>query len=160
MANHSVNQVLVRSINTTLTSLVPVIAMLFFGGETLKDFAFAMVIGLIIGAYSSIGVASPLYAIWKSRSEENQRLIKRYGPEVGNFAFRNAPNMSAQNAAIAAKALDDDYAGTAEKLPVEVATGEAEAAAEEVAAKASSNNANKTKAKSSKNKNAKKRKWH
>ena len=160
MANHSVNQVLVRSINTTLTSLVPVIAMLFFGGETLKDFAFAMVIGLVIGAYSSIGVASPLYAIWKSRSEENQRLIKRYGPEVGNFAFRNAPNMSAQNAAIAAKALDDDYAGTAEKLPVEVATGEAEAAAEEVAAKASSNNANKTKAKSSKNKNAKKRKWH
>jgi SecD/SecF fusion protein len=164
MANHSVNQVLVRSINTTLTSLVPVIAMLFFGGETLKDFAFAMVIGLVIGAYSSIGVASPLYAIWKSRSEENQRLIKRYGPEVGNFAFKNAPNMSAQNAAIASKALGDDVAATAtDKVPVEVATGEKDAsAAEGAVANNAADGRNQSKAKSSKgkNRNKAKRKWH
>ena len=164
MANHSVNQVLVRSINTTLTSLVPVIAMLFFGGETLKDFAFAMVIGLIVGAYSSIGVASPLYSIWKSRSEENQRLIKRYGTEVGTFAFKNAPNMSAQNAAIASKALEDDYAATSKKVPAEVSTGETEEAVAEVAAsqQATNGNRNQSKAKSnkSKNSNKKKRKWH
>ncbi|MDO4400164.1 MAG: protein translocase subunit SecD [Coriobacteriia bacterium] len=162
MANHSVNQVLVRSINTTLTSLVPVVAMLFFGGETLKDFAFAMVIGLIIGAYSSIGVASPLYSIWKSRSEENQRLIKRYGPEVGNFAFKNAPNMSAQNAAIAAKGVSDAVEREAEKVPVEVATGEAEAAAAEDAAEKQGMGAkNQSKAKSNKgrNKSKKKRKY-
>ena len=67
MANHSINQVLVRTINTTLTSLIPVLAMLLFGGETLKDFAFAMVIGLVCGSYSSIAVASPLYAMWKTR---------------------------------------------------------------------------------------------
>ena len=67
MANHSINQVLVRTVNTTLTSLIPVLAMLFFGGETLKDFAFAMSIGLICGSYSSIAVAAPLYAMWKTR---------------------------------------------------------------------------------------------
>ena len=163
MANHSVNQVLVRSINTTLTSLVPVVAMLFFGGETLKDFAFAMVIGLVIGAYSSIGVASPLYSIWKSRAEENQRLIKRYGPEVGNFAFKNAPNMSAQNAAIASRAMGEAVEAESEKVPVEVATGEAEAdVAEDAAEKqATSGSKNQTKAKSNKgrNKSKKKRKY-
>jgi len=157
MANHSVNQVLVRSINTTLTSLVPVIAMLFFGGETLKDFAFAMVIGLVIGAYSSIGVASPLYSIWKSRSEENQRLIKRYGTEVGNFAFKNAPNMSAQNAAIASKALGDEVASESQKVPVEVATGEADA--EATADSAGSKNQTKAKSNKGKNKAKKKRKY-
>jgi SecD/SecF fusion protein len=153
----------VRSINTTLTSLVPVVAMLFFGGETLKDFAFAMVIGLIIGSYSSVGLASPLYSIWKSRTEENQRLIKRYGTEVGNFAFKNAPNMSAQNAAIASKALDETLAASAESVPVEVTTGAAdEAVAEDAASKQASNGSrNQSKAKSSKNKNnKKKRKWH
>ena len=64
--------------------------MLFFGSETLKDFAFAMAIGLILGSYSSIGVASPLYAMWKSRSAENQKLVKRYGTEVGNVSFKEA----------------------------------------------------------------------
>ena len=163
MANHSVNQVLVRSINTTLTSLVPVVAMLFFGGETLKDFAFAMVIGLIIGAYSSIGVASPLYSIWKSRSEENQRLIKRYGAEVGVFAFKNAPNMSAQNAAIAAKAMGDIVAAEGEELPVEVVAGAAdEAAVADAAAKTSETakrNQTKTKSNKGKNRSKKKRKY-
>ncbi|MDR3136906.1 MAG: protein translocase subunit SecF [Coriobacteriales bacterium] len=85
VANHSVNQVLIRTINTTLTSLVPVLAMLFFGGETLKDFAFAMSIGLILGSYSSIGLASPLYALWKQREPKYQKLYKKYGEGVGTF---------------------------------------------------------------------------
>lgn len=67
MANHSVNEVLIRSLNTSITSLIPVVAMLLFGGETLKDFALAMTIGLITGCYSSIAIATPLYAIWKTR---------------------------------------------------------------------------------------------
>ncbi|MGI6104795.1 MAG: protein translocase subunit SecD [Raoultibacter sp.] len=87
MANHSVNQVLVRSINTTLTSLIPVLAMLFFGGETLKDFAFAMSIGLICGAYSSIAIAVPLFAMWKSREPQYARLAKKYGPTIEIFDF-------------------------------------------------------------------------
>lgn len=87
MANHSVNQVFLRSINTTLTSLIPVLAMLFFGGETLKDFAFAMAIGLVLGSYSSIFVATPLYAMWKTREPKYAKLEKKYGSEIGRFEF-------------------------------------------------------------------------
>ena len=103
MANHSINQVLVRTINTTLTSLIPVLAMLFFGGETLKDFAFAMAIGLICGSYSSVAVATPLYAMWKTREPRNAKLVKKYGTEVGRFEFAN-PNAMAAAAAKPAKA--------------------------------------------------------
>jgi SecD/SecF fusion protein len=78
MANDSINQVLARSINTSLTSLIPVICLLAFGGSTLKDFAFALVIGLISGAYSSVGVASPIYALWKEREPRYQALKKKY----------------------------------------------------------------------------------
>lgn len=87
MANHSINQVLIRTINTTLTSLIPVLAMLFFGGETLKDFAFAMAVGLIAGSYSSIAVATPLYAMWKSREPKYKKLIKRFGDSIGQFSY-------------------------------------------------------------------------
>ena len=87
MANHSINQVLVRSINTSLTSLFPVVAMLLFGSDTLKDFAFAMTIGLISGAYSSIAIACPLFAMWKTREPEYAKLEKKYGSEVSRFEF-------------------------------------------------------------------------
>jgi SecD/SecF fusion protein len=85
VANHSVNQVLMRTINTTLSSLIPVLAMLFFGGETLKDFAFAMSIGLILGSYSSIAIASPLYALWKQREPKFRKLAKKYGEGLDEF---------------------------------------------------------------------------
>jgi SecD/SecF fusion protein len=85
VANHSINQVIIRTINTTLTSLIPVAAMLFFGGATLKDFAFAMVIGLILGSYSSIGLAAPLYALWKQTEPKFRKLYEKYGEGVGSF---------------------------------------------------------------------------
>jgi len=78
MANDSLNQVLARWINTGLASLIPVICLLVIGGSTLQDFAFALTVGLISGAYSSIGVASPLYALWKEREPRFQALAKRY----------------------------------------------------------------------------------
>ena len=87
MANHSINQVFVRSLNTTMTSLIPVVAMLFFGGETLKDFAFAMSIGLVCGAYSSIAIACPLYSWWKTREPKNYRLMRKFGPDPDLFCF-------------------------------------------------------------------------
>lgn len=87
MANHSMNQVFIRTINTTLTSFIPVFAMLLFGGETLKDFAFAMAIGLIAGSYSSIAIACPLYCLWKTREPKFAKLQKKYGTEVGLFEF-------------------------------------------------------------------------
>ena len=93
IANHSYNQVLARTINTTLTSLIPVLAMLFFGGDTLKDFALAMAIGLVLGAYSSFGIAVPLFALWKSREVEYARLAVKYGEGVGDFSNEQLPDM-------------------------------------------------------------------
>jgi len=78
MTNDSINEMLMRWINTGLVQIVPVLALLFFGGETLRDFAFAMVIGLIAGAYSSIGLASPLFAVWKEREPKFQALKRKY----------------------------------------------------------------------------------
>ena len=115
MANHSINQVLVRTINTTCTSFIPVLAMLLFGGETLKDFAFAMAIGLLCGSYSSVAVATPLYAMWKSREPRYAKLAKKYGTEVGRFEFAN-PNAMA-TAAAAAKASKGASAAKAGKAP-------------------------------------------
>ena len=63
----SVNQTLTRSINTTLTVLLPLVAIFFFGGETLKYFALALIIGFSTGAYSSIFISSTLLAWWRNR---------------------------------------------------------------------------------------------
>jgi len=82
IVNTSMNQVLMRSINTSLTSLIPVGSLLFvgsfaFGAETLREFALALFIGIALGTYSSIFVAAPLLAIWKEREPEWQTAQKR-----------------------------------------------------------------------------------
>lgn len=64
----AVNQTLGRSINTTLTTLLPLVTIFIFGGETLKYFALALIIGFIAGSYSSIFVASTLLAWWRDRT--------------------------------------------------------------------------------------------
>lgn len=98
MANHSLNQVFVRTINTTLTSFIPVLGMLLFGGETLKDFAFAMAVGLIAGSYSSIAVATPLFSLWKSREPKYAKLQKKYGSSITRFTFVSTPLLAAEGA--------------------------------------------------------------
>ncbi len=65
----AVNQTLGRSINTTLTTLLPIVAIFFLGGETLKYFALALIIGFIAGSYSSIFIASTLLAWWRNRQQ-------------------------------------------------------------------------------------------
>ncbi len=67
MVDRSIRQTLIRSINTSLSTLLPVGAILLFGGATLQDFAFALFVGIAAGTYSSIFVASPLLVIWKER---------------------------------------------------------------------------------------------
>lgn len=64
IVHKSVKQTLVRSINTTLTTLFAVIAIYIFGGVTLKNFSLALIIGIASGAYSSIFVASPILMIF------------------------------------------------------------------------------------------------
>lgn len=68
IVDDAVNQTLTRSINTTLTTLLSLVAIFLFGGETLKYFALALIIGFIMGAYSSIFIASTLLALWRERS--------------------------------------------------------------------------------------------
>ncbi len=63
VVNESVNQTMTRSINTTLTVVITILAIYFFGGSTLQNFAFALLVGIISGAYSSICVASPLLIV-------------------------------------------------------------------------------------------------
>lgn len=77
MVNSSINQVLRRSINTSMTSVIPVATLFFIGGETLRDFAFALMVGLISGAYSSIFIASPILAIWKETEPKYRALRKK-----------------------------------------------------------------------------------
>ena len=77
VANTSMNQVLMRSVNTSLVVVLPILSLLLFGGDTLKDFAFAMLIGVITGAYSSIFVATPILVVLKEREPRYQQLRAR-----------------------------------------------------------------------------------
>ena len=74
MVNVSIWEVLTRSINTTMIVLLPVLCLLFFGGATLQDFAFALLIGILSGAYSSIFVASPVLVVLREREPQYKKL--------------------------------------------------------------------------------------
>lgn len=63
--NTSINQTLQRSINTSMTVILALAAILIFGGDTIKDFVLALIIGIFIGTYSSIFIASPVLVIWE-----------------------------------------------------------------------------------------------
>lgn len=66
--NLSLNQTLTRSINTSFTVLLALAAIFFFGGESIRDFTLAMIIGVVVGTYTSIFTASPLLVIWDNFS--------------------------------------------------------------------------------------------
>lgn len=70
IVDDAVNQTLTRSINTTLTVLLPLLAIFLFGGDTLKNFALALIVGFVLGAYSSIFIASTLLAWWRNRQNQ------------------------------------------------------------------------------------------
>jgi preprotein translocase subunit SecF len=63
--NLSVNEVLSRTVVTSLTVFITSVSLLFFGGVVLKEFALALTIGVVIGTYSSVFVASPIIAVWR-----------------------------------------------------------------------------------------------
>lgn len=65
IVENSVNQTLARSINTSLTVLLTLFAIYIFGGQTIRDFALALIIGISFGTYSSIFLASPLLVAWE-----------------------------------------------------------------------------------------------
>jgi preprotein translocase subunit SecF len=67
IVNLSVNQTIVRSINTSVTTLFVLLAIYVFGGASIKFFVLALMLGVIVGTYSSIFIASPLLTIWKRK---------------------------------------------------------------------------------------------
>jgi len=76
--NNSINQVLSRTINTSLTTLFPVITLFLWGGEVISDFSMALLIGIIVGTYSSIYIAGAMVVEWYLRSpHETGKLQKR-----------------------------------------------------------------------------------
>jgi len=91
VANYSMNQVLMRSVNTSLVVVLPILSLLLFGGDTLKDFAFAMLVGVVTGAYSSIFVATPILVILKEREPKYQQLRARLESRQGDRRLRAVP---------------------------------------------------------------------
>lgn len=67
LVNKSISQTMTRSLNTSLTTLVTIVALYLLGGETIKDFSLALIVGILAGTYSSIFIASPLWVTWKRR---------------------------------------------------------------------------------------------
>src|SRR3954453_2822656 len=96
IANVSLWETIRRSLATTFITLLPILSLLFLGGATLKDFAFALMVGIVAGAYSSIFIAAPLLTIWKEREPEFARR-KGQEPEAGlddgGFAARLRPRL-------------------------------------------------------------------
>jgi len=104
IVNTSLWETIRRSLATTFITLLPIIALVAFGGSTLKDFAFAILIGVTSGAYSSIFIAAPLLTMWKEREPE--------------YAKRVAQDRVAAGPALAESTLlDAEQAAAAEPAP-------------------------------------------
>jgi preprotein translocase subunit SecF len=82
VVDDAVNQTLGRSINTTLTTMLPLISIFLFGGETLKYFALALLVGFLAGSYSSIFIASTLLAWWRNRQPSSGVAVSANDPKA------------------------------------------------------------------------------
>ena len=94
IVNRSMSEVLTRSLATSFCTLLPIAALLLFGGETLTDFAFALLVGVLSGAYSSIFIASPVLWHWKERepvyARRTTRIMRESGGLVPAYAMATA----------------------------------------------------------------------
>ena len=90
IANRSMSEVFTRSLATSFVVLMPVGSLLLFGGETLKDFAFALLVGVLSGAYSSIFIATPVLVEWKEREQTYMRrrrlMLEQFSGHIPAFA--------------------------------------------------------------------------
>src|SRR5207248_824669 len=90
IVNRSMSEVLTRSLVTSLSTLMPIAALMLFGGATLRDFGFALLVGVASGTYSSIFIASPVLTHWKEREpgyrRRRQLVMADHGGVVPPFA--------------------------------------------------------------------------
>jgi SecD/SecF fusion protein len=84
IVNRSMSEVLTRSLATSFCTALPILSLLLFGGDTLKDFAFALLVGTISGAYSSVFIASPVLTHWKEREPLYEKRAERIFGELGH----------------------------------------------------------------------------
>lgn len=78
VVNTSLRQTLARSVNTVLTVVITVVGLLLFGSESIWNFSFALLIGLIAGTYSSVFLAAQLWYVWKNKELKKKGTIKTY----------------------------------------------------------------------------------
>ena len=76
-ANMSISESMGRSVNTSLTLLLTLIALILFGGETIRVFLWVLMIGVIAGTYSSLGIATPMLVAWESGDLNLRRIFRR-----------------------------------------------------------------------------------
>jgi preprotein translocase SecF subunit len=99
VVNMSLNQTFMRSVNTSLVVLLPILSLLLFGGDTLKDFAFALFVGVLSGTYSSIFVASPILTVLKEREPRFQAVRVKAEQRAGGQAAKTRREPAAASAA-------------------------------------------------------------
>ena len=95
IVNRSMSEVIVRSLATSFCTILPVLALFLFGGETLKDFAFALIVGTVSGAYSSVFIAGPVLTHWKDREPVYRTRERRITSELGYLPAYAVPMGSA-----------------------------------------------------------------
>jgi protein translocase subunit secF/protein translocase subunit secD len=85
IVNRSIRQVFSRSVNTSITTLMPVVLLLLMGSKAIWNFSFAMLIGLVSGVYSTLFIASQLWIIWKGRELKKKGKLVTYKPKKRYF---------------------------------------------------------------------------
>lgn len=117
IVNRSMSEVLTRSLATSFVTALPITALMLFGGETLRDFAFALLIGTLSGTYSSIFIAAPVLSLWKEREpifkQRHDRIAADNGGLVPAFATETIGGV-AVDATTARVLRDDEIEGAAE----------------------------------------------
>ena len=116
IANVSIWETIRRSLATTFITLLPIAALLVLGGPTLKDFAFALLVGVTSGAYSSIFIAAPLLTMWKEREPDYAK--RKHLAETGAIETVDAKGRRVSGTdAIAAAVAESEVALAEEPTP-------------------------------------------
>jgi SecD/SecF fusion protein len=127
IVNRSMSEVLTRSLVTSLSTLLGVMSLMVFGGATLQDFAFAMLVGIASGTYSSIFIASPVLTAWKEREpgfvRRRQRIAEDEGGRVPAYADEIEMAKLRRDDETEA-AIAEEHEAEAEVAPGAVATAE------------------------------------
>jgi SecD/SecF fusion protein len=132
IVNRSMSEVIVRSLATSFCTMLPVLALFFFGGETLKDFAFALLIGTLSGTYSSVFIAGPVLTHWKEKEPVYATRYRRIREALGTVPAYAVATAGAPVDVEPAKKRREAVSLTAPKDPTQVSREEFDAMVREL----------------------------